>query len=647
MKRKGLIELAQFDMEHTQAESIYATGSRYVVLAEQKGEILVLTLFDAKKKEEQRASVVVFQTKDDYVSLQLVDGVYKWRTGALKNILNFGWYSANYGAYQNGSSVKCWLKTHEQVIKEFTGAKESDEAIKSIFALQDEILAHRLEMKHKKLTDKWDKQMEIVPELPEDFEKWIDNVPLGHSRYLVYKRNKRDIEGFCTHCRQYLSLPYAKHGEKGKCPVCGTTATYKAKGKAKRIEDGARFSIMQRVVDHDGEQQVLIRTFYAGRDFKYEKLTNPKTHITEKVRSFYRLDGAVRDYEYNLFRQRTERWNDENFWFNDRYVVLYEKNVKEVLSGTIWQYAAIDIMAERGKLFNLRDFMEHYPRNKKIEYVVKAGLYTLAKETITSYRYSNGIEYPNYQAKSVKDFLGVGMELMPQLQRLDVNLDQFRLVQRAYEKGIRLTDEQVIWAEQNLTPAREILNATTYTTVHKAIKYIAPFMKENSHAYRDWLDYLSMCEKLQYDMKNTFVLFPKDLKQAHDGVTKLIKYRKDKAYDKAIKSMSTELESLYAFNDGTFSICIPKNSKQILNESNSLHHCVKNYISTMAEGRTVILFVRKTDDPHKPFYTLEVKSGDIAQCRGYRNEGMTKEVKRFIDKFKKAKLLAKSKTMSA
>ena len=145
-------------------------------------------------------------------------------------------------------------------------------------------------------------------------------------------------------------------------------------------------------------------------------------------------------------------------------------------------------------MFNLRDFMEHYPRNKKIEYVVKAGLYNLAKDTITSYRYSNGLEYPNYQAKSMKNFLGIGMELMPQLQRLDVNLDQFRLMQRAYEKCIRLTDEQVIWSEQNLTPAREILNATTYTTVHKAIKYIAPFMKENSHAYRDWLDYLSMCE---------------------------------------------------------------------------------------------------------------------------------------------------------
>lgn len=642
MKRKGLVELAQFEIEPTQAESIYATGSRYVVLAEKKGEILVLTLFDTKTKDEKRASAVVFMTKDDYISVQLVNGQYKWRTGSLENMLNIYWW-------REETSVKCWLKTQEDLIKDFIGEGNDIEAITAIVNWQRKIMDHRLEIKHKKLTDKWDKQMEIVPELPQDFETWVDNVPLGHSRYLVYKRNKHDIEGFCTHCRQRSTLDYAKHGEKGKCPRCGTIATYKAKGKAKRIEDCARFSIMQRVIEHDGEQQVLIRTFYASRDFKYEKLADPQTYITEKVRSFYRLDGTVRDYEYNLFRQRTIRWNNENFWFNDSQVLLYDENVKEVLSGTIWQYAAIDLMAQRCSMFNLRDFMQHYPRNKKIEYVIKAGLYNLAKEIITAYRFSKDGEYPNYQAKSMKDFLGVGMELIPQLQRLDANLDQFRLIQGAYAKGIRLTDEQVIWAEQNLGPAREILSVTDYTTIYKAIKYIEPFMKENRHAYRDWIDYLHMCEKLQYDMKNTFVLFPKDLKQAHDGVTKLIKYKKDKTYDKAIKLRSTELESLYSFSDERFGICIPKNSKQILNESNSLHHCVKNYISSMAEGKTVILFVRKLDSPHKPFYTLEVKDGEIVQCRGYRNKDMTKEVERFIGKFKKAKLTKREtlKTISA
>lgn len=50
---------------------------------------------------------------------------------------------------------------------------------------------------------------------------------------------------------------------------------------------------------------------------------------------------------------------------------------------------------------------------------------------------------------------------------------------------------------------------------------------------------------------------------------------------------------------------------------------------------TLILFVRKIEDPDTPFYTMEWKDGKVAQCRGMRNADMTPEVKAFVSAFER------------
>lgn len=148
-------------------------------------------------------------------------------------------------------------------------------------------------------------------------------------------------------------------------------------------------------------------------------------------------------------------------------------------------------------------------------------------------------------------------------------------------------------------------------------------------------------------MKSTFVLFPKNLNQAHDEVTVLIEYEENKEHDKAIEDMREELEHLYRFNDRKYCVLIPESAKQIVHESISLRHCVKSYIARVAKKETVILFVREIENPDKPFYTLEVKDMKIVQCRGYSNKDKTKDVEKFVGKFKRAKLLSESKVKSA
>lgn len=65
---------------------------------------------------------------------------------------------------------------------------------------------------------------------------------------------------------------------------------------------------------------------------------------------------------------------------------------------------------------------------------------------------------------------------------------------------------------------------------------------------------------------------------------------------------------------------IPKSVQEIIDEGKRLNHCVGGYAQRHAEGRLTILFLRTTDKPDVPYYTMEVNTeGRIIQCRGYRN----------------------------
>ena len=83
-------------------------------------------------------------------------------------------------------------------------------------------------------------------------------------------------------------------------------------------------------------------------------------------------------------------------------------------------------------------------------------------------------------------------------------------------------------------------------------------------------------------------------------------------------------------------IRLPKNVGEIRREGELQHHCVATYIDRVERHETLILFVRKIEDPDTPFYTMEWKNGKVAQCRGKRNAAMTPEVKAFVSAFERS-----------
>lgn len=122
-----------------------------------------------------------------------------------------------------------------------------------------------------------------------------------------------------------------------------------------------------------------------------------------------------------------------------------------------------------------------------------------------------------------------------------------------------------------------------------------------------WKDYICFCRELGYDLKNSFVLFPKDLLVAHKLAYQDVLNRREQERRKKIqqeerraKRLLKKYRNLYAWKDNRFAVVVPKDLLEIKEEGHTLHHCVATYTSRVADGTSIILFVRDLQSPDKP-----------------------------------------------
>lgn len=110
-------------------------------------------------------------------------------------------------------------------------------------------------------------------------------------------------------------------------------------------------------------------------------------------------------------------------------------------------------------------------------------------------------------------------------------------------------------------------------------------------------------------------------------------------HSKRFKEMQKIRKEHYEVTDNSFSILVPEHLSQIVDEGITLHHCVKTYIDMVASGQTTILFLRRADDKGTPFYTIEVKNGEIVQIHGFGNKwvGNDLDAARFMYRYCKCK----------
>lgn len=676
MIKKALkaIPVPRADAQQIHKIAIGGKDIRGVIISQKKKveaeETLILNVYQVSGKNKKDISLLfrVFCQKNDYITFEA--DCNKWRTGALLHLIyrDSGWCEYWWNYHQLEFLTDKDAKRVESTLRRWNhnNMEYGERAAITLFdQYQQNVKNARLMKKHKKETDVIDADMEKFGELPDDYQTFIEETVFKDENYIFY--DTKEKRAFCTSCKKTFILEnkHLRHKTIGVwnnrddvghnktvcCPYCNKFLLAKSEGMSRQSLVSVEWSLL--VQSHN--EEVLTRYFCHTKDFRID-FHNPKITTHEGYRTVHRADKAT-DYmwasykttgnmRWCYYRDRGSSWYPPAETVAPRSVVMYNVNLQETVAGTCMKYSVPDIFIENvandKRYFNspwiIDNYFNSYRKYPFIEQLMKVGFYRMTRDFLED---PNSADVNlNEGQNSILGTLGINKNQYNMLRKVgDPRLKDLAILR--YKPDLKWNDfEKLRWIQDvgYVGIYKEYIDLMHYTTLHKLSRYI----REQNIAYEhDYFDYTGWLEKMGYDMRNEFNLYPKDFKKAHDDKLKeYVKFKDKRAkedikrFNKMLKKLRKDTSDVDAMNlriEGMF-IRLPEQLDELKKEGEILHHCVGTYVDMVEKGETMIFFIRKESDPDKPFFTLEWK-GRVVQCRGYRNCNMTPEVKAFVQIF--------------
>ena len=633
---------------------------RYIVRTAVKniaGQRLLLLYFYSREQAAEGRYVPVytlFQAKNDYITWeQPADGGGKWRTSSLERMEDY--------SHPILESCGFYAPKDEARITRFCAVSDAA-GLEALWRMQNNILAARTKQRIQARERKTIEQMKIVPSAPRDLKGFIHREVLPAYVVYTYHKGKKTMAGYCTACRHDVLVTGARHNQAGICPRCRRNITFKAAGRVRSLYDRATVQIIQYI----SSEELLVRIFKAAHDYKGD-YRSEKVRVWENARFFVRRkrgDVDVTPYYYAYSGGGLTQWKPGyrpyfNHWTEnfeaDTCGYVYHRNLEAALKGTAWEYSQLKpFYLKLHEPMEVIPYLQSYLRYSMIEYLVKLGLIRIVTYVVYS-RINEQWIHPD--GKNPREVLGVSPQDIPLLQAVNANIQQLALLRELRERNIRANVPLLIWCENIAEYQRkDLLFALQFTTPMKLIRYIdAQYEKmkdeivpigvrryENKfRVLSEYNDYLRVAVKLEYDLKSSFVLFPRNLNKAHDLAASLYWQNESEINDRVIGAAYAELLKRYGFAKNGLTVLPPKTAREIVSEGHALHHCVGTYVSKVVNGESIILFLRKMEDPDTSFYTMELRDGKLAQIRGQNNAAPTPDVNQYITLYKR-KILQKA-----
>ena len=312
-----------------------------------------------------------------------------------------------------------------------------------------------------------------------------------------------------------------------------------------------------------------------------------------------------------------------------------------------------EYIIDEQKKIRVGAYLQLWTRDPQIENLVRSGLSSylrkiIEKATFVTGYYGSSRAFSTAEAEKFFDRKKVKPHEMLGIEKAEIPLAKKWSVERLefYKKvfktcKIRLTVDQLKAAESFGTKEFENL----LEKAEKEVGFAAPFIRTLNYLQKQRkahgtvvnaqyvLDYWSMTKEIQGGLPPE-LLFPKDLKRAHDLAVLRKKEKVDKKIDEKITEYAKALSWL-SWEDKETGLFIRAagSQEEIIKEGRFLSHCVGTYAAAVSRRETSILFVRRIDDPEIPFYTLEYRDGKVIQNRGKGNCARTPEVVAFEAKW--------------
>lgn len=514
-----------------------------------------------------------------------------------------------------------WMDEHQAAyIKKTLQTNKSGYA--AIVEYQRKCRQQDLAEMRRRETAPWDDDMARVPEEPKAFRRWVFHEAVSEN-YMIYTYSKTGAkEGWCTYCEKTVQLKEKPlHGKTGICPRCKREITYKSSGKINTLAtDWYKVQLVQNI---DGG--IVVRLFKAR---KYWKGTiKAELYLQEDTRTLI-MGGTKWQYSWELYKNIEHRWcrSDYRNYGNWQGGRIYTGNMYH-LSKTGLVHSSLPVVLNHNKKLTnaVVDWLDAERYDPNIERCAKAGLYRLAGELAKN----NGL-VKDRRATELTKALGIDRMRLSRLVAHDGGSLYLTYLQREKADNTIYPDDILLdLAEKHITLSY-LKTMLDHMTLVKAYNYLVrqsdPSDKNPmSQALTTYNDYMNMAERLKMDTSSEQIYKPKDLKKAH---TKVIDLLSQAGWEKTAQDASRKFPKVneelprllkYEYKGSAYQIVAPRTITDIVREGSLLGHCIHTcdfYYQRIETKESFIMFLRKNDDPEKPWYTLEVEpSGNIRQKR--------------------------------
>lgn len=440
-------------------------------------------------------------------------------------------------------------------------------------------------------------------------------------------------------------------GSETVCPLCGQKAETVHIGKmrlyAGEIVDDAWVSVLSRL-PVEGHADRLVLTEWCVRRCVNKQAAVwfevwPYTAWVVEETKVVRLMGYRKCLSSLSLLGRWEQRKTFVDCYGEAGLVMPWK--PSLLAGTTAENCKLDLYQKAGGTY-LAAYLALWRRHPAVENLLVQGCGKLVKTWISresAYPYSGRgvpkLEAVNWKEKSPARMLGLNKAEFRQLRKgrwSTEDLEKYRMVRDA-GIPVRLPEDMDLLRSRPAYDLNRILEEAPRADFWRILRYL----KRQKSDWSTLWDYWSMAKEDGRNLEDGLVRWPRSLKASHD---RQIQERQAAAARRKAARRAEQIaaraplflqraEDLERFSFAQDGLLIRPcaSEEELIREGNLLHHCVASYAKDHAAGKTAILFIRKADEPDKPFFTLEFDEKNMAvrQNRGLRNCGRTPEVEAF------------------
>ena len=476
----------------------------------------------------------------------------------------------------------------------------------------------------------------------------------SREKFPVYFFEKDDTL-YCTACRRERKLEKLdKHLTTRTCPFCKKEGTVERVSRCKARFDDHHYMIETNVVDN----KVLINYYLCKRYIYSNDYKNPKIEYSNcnrmiidfkehKITRYYSYGNKFVSYEGSICHTNFDKYcglfrNYYNMYYcgygfltKDSFTVI-----KKAEGFSYYNRYFLDkkerINMEKEDFYNdviITLFYEH--TGAICEKLVKAGFKYLLKAFAKPF-YSRPSVSLNTNETSLYKILKISKAMLRFSRDNHLEWDDIKHLQDIHSKKIPFIEDRalLILKSAGLYHYKDLWDKV------RLINYISKqYAIGNKFTVAEYQHYLENMDKLGMPHDKGY-LYPDNFYEFDHLISRQLDEKSNLDQVRAIKVISEGLRNMDGINEfmaGSKGLLVkvPETPADFREEGMMLHNCIGSYIESIADGKTFIFFIRKIEEPDKPFFAMEYKDGRIVQIHGYGNCNPNKKIEKFCNSFSK------------